>query len=295
MSGTEQSAEVRDGTPVLMAAVALAVTVLLIQSRFADEWGALILFVVAALPAALVGYFAVGIDVADRPPAWLSGLYAIAFGLTAFALLNLADALGASDDLGSGAFFWVGAVLAAAWGGLALTRSSGVSALLAAAAAIVSVVAFIDLVFDPDSLTTFRYVLLVLAAALLLGAIVLSTTNLDHATALADVAGLAAIAVAATFAFEALFGGFIVADGEQPDTSVGMGWELAILSVGLCLAAFAALYRVAGPGWIGAAALVAFALLAEDSDDPSLIGWPIVLIALTGLLGAYALQSRPAR
>ena len=99
-----------------------------------------------------------------------------------------------------------------------------------------------------------------------------------------------------TFAFEFLFGGFFVAEGEQPEQSVGAGWELAMLLIGLVPDGVrgAQPRRRAGLDRRRPCSL-AFALLAMDSDDPSLIGWPIVLIVLTAALGAYALQSRPAR
>jgi hypothetical protein len=286
MNGSEHSGELRDGTLVAMAGVALTVTVALVTFRFGDEWGAGVLFLLAAVPAAAVLAYALPVDVATRPPAWLSGLYGAAFVLAVIALANLADVLGASEDPGSGAIVWTGALLAAGWGAIAWARGSGLSALLAAAAAAVTLVAFVDFAFDPDGASTFRYVLVAIAAVLVVAAAVVSATRLDHATALADVAGLTALALALTFAFELLF--FSFGGEETQRAGTAWGWELALLLVGAALCAFAAIHHVAGPGWIGATVLAAFALLAIDSEDPSLVGWPIVLAIVTAVLCAAA-------
>src|SRR5204862_3789151 len=104
-----------------------------------------------------------------------------------------------------------------------------------------------------------------------------------------NAAGLAAVALALTFAADTL----IRFDG-APARGVGAGWELFLLACGFGLAAYAAVDREAGPGYIGVLVLALFVLIAGPAgrDGASLIGWPIVLLLMAG--GMLAIGLRPS-
>jgi hypothetical protein len=74
----------------------------------------------------------------------------------------------------------------------------------------------------------------------------------------------------------------------------GTGWELVLLATGLALAAYAAVDREPGPGYIGFVVLVLFIVLAglPSSSGASLIGWPILLLLLGGAGVAAGLRPR---
>jgi hypothetical protein len=295
MNGSEHSGELQDGTLAAAAAIALAVTSLLLITRFQDDWSSFVQLLVTGVPALAVLSYALPVPVPDgRPPVWLSALYAAGFALSAFALITLADLLGASDDLSSGTITWVGGLLTAGWASLAVARGSGLSALLAAIAAVVTFIAFVDFAFDPEGTPTFRYLLVVSAAVLFVGALVLQGSRPGHATALADVAGLAALALGVTFAADLVFA-TAFSDEETASVGAAWGWELVLMLIGAGLCAFAMVNRVAGPGWIGALVLAVFAFLSAVSDnsaDPSFVGWPLVLVLLSAGLCAGAVQRR---
>jgi hypothetical protein len=65
-----------------------------------------------------------------------------------------------------------------------------------------------------------------------------------------------------------------------------------LVLTGVALCAFAALDRVAGPGWIGAIVLAVFVLMSSEVEDPSIVGWPLVLILAVALLLAALLRPR---
>jgi hypothetical protein len=283
------------GPLLAAAAIVLAVTVYTLVTRFDDDWGTGVQLLVTGAAALAVLAVAIPVDVREGavPPAWLSALYAAGFALTLGALILLADVLGANgDDPGSGTVTWVSLVLVAAWGYLAVRRNSGISAFLAALAAVTAVVAFVDWVFDPESASTFRYVLTACIVALAAGAVALRDARLDYATALADAAGIAALALAVTFLGDLFLGAIFGAEDEGATDGPAWGWELVLLLTGAALCAFAALHRVAGPGWIGAVVLVVFVLMASEAEDPSLVGWPLVLVLALGLLIAALLRPR---
>jgi hypothetical protein len=234
-----------------------------------------------------------GAAIFSAPPAWLSVTLVCAFVLTLFALGNLADTLGADEDFSAGTLTWVGLLLTALAAWLALSRNSAICTLLAGASAVVTVLAFVDFAFDlDDPLPTFRWLLMLCSLALAAGAFVLRDRTRRHAVALVDVAGLAVLGLAFTFAISAFNGIFA---GGETTTGAGLGWELFLLLAGVALVAYAALDREPGPGYLGAFALLAFVVLAatpDEGDGPSLVGWPLVLLVLAIAGLAFALRPR---
>jgi len=282
------------GDTIAAAAVALTVLVAMVNARFGTEWGRGIHFVYTAAAALVaIGMAAMSPRPTERPAGWQSVLFVASFVLFFAALANLADLLGADDAPfgSSGTIVWVGLLLAglAAW--FATGWNSGISTLLCALTLVVVILAFIDWVFSPEEVDTFRWILLLIALGFGGFGAARRPSEPDHAVGFVNAAGIALFLLASTFLAElivgAAFGG--VTDLGSPVGSTGWGWELVIFAGSAALIAYAVIARQAGPGYLGALNLLAFVLLAggPGEDGPSLIGWPLVLIIVTA--GLFAL------
>ena len=293
---------------VIAAGVVVLVTLIgVVDIRFEGEWGTGIHLVVDALAFAFV--FALAVQApqeAEHPRAYQTILYVAAFVLALATLSRLADVLGADERLeSSGTVTWVGALLTLLAGWFAGARNSPVCTLLAAATFGVTFLSFIDWVFSPDGISTFRWILLLLLVGYALAAMTQRDVRPRHGVAFVDTVGLAVLALAGTFVIEGFVQLFASAfeseNGARSDGfGVAWGWELVVLAVAFGLIAFSAVEREAGPGWFGAAALFAFLVLAAEPDDgASLVGWPLVLIVAaaamlyTGLRPAQPLPPAP--
>src|SRR5436190_11177844 len=279
------------GDQVAAGAVVLAVAIYVLEARFANTWGAGIRFVIDALALFAVGALAVQSPVeGERPRAYQSVLYIATFFLAAVTLDNLADILGADDPpSASGTIVWIALVLLALCAWFAARRNSAIMTLLGAVSFAFAVEAFIDWVFDPHGLTTFRWILLLLVLAFTLASLSARGDRPRHAVQLVNAAGLSAVALAVTFVPESI----ITFQGSRLH-GVGAGWELFLLACGFGLAAYAAVDREAGPAYIGVLVLALFVLIAGPAgrDGASLIGWPIVLLLMAG--GMLAIGLRPS-
>lgn len=273
-------------------AIALTVAVVLIDIRFANTWSAGPRFLVTGAAAALMLALAMAApDEEDQPRPWLSALLVCAFVLSLFALGNLADALGADDQLSaSGTLTWVGLLITGLLVALSLRRDSAVCTLLAGIMFTVTVLAFFDWAFKLDDPTkTWRWLLIVLTLGFLAAGAAIRPERPRHAIALVDVAGLATLGVAFAVAANLVFG--FIGDGGG-SANIGTGWELVVLALGAAVAGVAIAWRAAGPGYLAALDLLAFVLMASaTTDDPSLIGWPIVVLVIA--LGALVAALRP--
>ena len=274
------------GETIAAAVVALTLLVLALNGRFEAEWDVGIHLVYSALAAVAVVAMAAGSPrTGERPAGWQSILFIAAFVLALFALGNLADVLGADDPPfgASATVVWIGLLLVALMAWFATSFNSGISTLLYAVTLAVVILAFIDWVFDPEKVDTFRWILLLIAAGFFAVGAMRHSSDPHHATGFVNTAGLALIGLAFTFV-----GNLIVASpdafgGGSPDAGVGWGWELAVLVGGAALVAYSVTAGTAGPGYLGAANLGLFAILSfgPGEDGPSLIGWPLILILLT--------------
>ena len=260
--------------------VALTTLVFMLNARFDGTWGQGIHFVYTAAAAGFVIWLAAQTRVeGERPQAWQSVLYVASFALALFALARLADIFGVEDVANSsGTIVWVGLLLIGLSGWFATARNSGISLLLAVITSIVVILAFVDWVFGPDDVDTFRWILLLIAAVLLAGGF-MGREDRSRAVAYVNGAGLALLALAVSFIGFSLAG--IGDSGISFDA--GWGWELMILTGAFALLLFSAHELQSGPGYLGVANLFAFVLLASapGDDGPSLIGWPLVLIVLS--------------
>lgn len=284
------------GNLLTAGAVAMALTVVVLNVRFDDEWGVGVHLVYSALAAALAIALTLSVPGgAGRPPVWHSTLIVVSFVLAFAALANLADVLGAEgEDLSSGTLVWVGLLLASLMFWLARTYDSGIAALLDALTTLVVVIAFVDWVFDPDEITTFRWVLLVTALAMAAYGLMGGEEERHRRVGWVNASGVAVLSIAGTYGIEA-FGGLF----EGGDVEAGTGWELVLLAGGAALVAYGATFLRSGPAYLGVANLFAFLVLAAAASDdgPSLVGWPLVLLLATAALLGLALrpdERRPA-
>jgi peptidoglycan/LPS O-acetylase OafA/YrhL len=114
--------------------------------------------------------------------------------------------------------------------------------------------------------------------------------RLRHGVALIDAAGLAVLAISASFVLGALFFG---PDGEEPITGVAWGWELLIVATGFGLIAYSSVDRQPGPAYLGVINLVAFAIITSlgvTRQGATLLGWPVALALAAALLLAVGLR-----
>src|SRR4051812_6131865 len=144
-------------------AIPLAIAVLMINVRFDGVWGRGVLLVVTLLAAgAVFGPAMAALKEGEHPRPAHTALLVVGLTLVAVTILRLAQVFGVDQPLqASGTLFWTSFLFAAiaavpGWGWL----NSPVCALIEILAGGLAVEAFVDWVFDPDSLTTFRWILL---------------------------------------------------------------------------------------------------------------------------------------
>lgn len=287
------------GDQVAAGVVVLATALAVLETRFAHTWGTGIRLVIDALGAFFAGALAVQSPLeGERPRAYQSILYVATFFLALLALRNLADVLGANDPLNApGTVVWVGLVLVALSAWFSARRNSAIMTLLGAVSFAFVVEAFIQWVFSPDGVTTFRWILLLLVLGFALASLSQRGTRPRHAVQFVNAAGLAAVVLGLTFALDLIFSGFSSALGGEDlgRHGVGTGWELFLLACGFGLIAYSAVDREAGPAYLGVVVLALFVGIAapRSADGASLIGWPIVLLLMAA--GMLAIGLRPSR
>jgi hypothetical protein len=266
------------GPLIAAGAVLLATGLGLIQLRLslAPGWNALIVGAVAVL---ILGLGAQAPNEGGRPPAYQSVLLVCGLLLLYVALLRLADALGADFRSGAaGAFTWTGIVEAAVAGWVAILRRSAICALIAAVAAGIALLAAVDWIFDPSGFGVSRWILLLVACALVIVSLALRAGSPRHAELLVDAAGLAILAIAGQ-ALLAVLIGFVAPFGTVPTGPLPNFWEFVVLAAGCGLVAFGAVDRSPGPAWLGLLNLAAFVLIVGQGEA-TLRWWPAILLVL---------------
>ena len=283
------------GDLIAAAAVPLAVGVLMAEVRFDGVWGRGVQFVLALLACALVlGMGLLAPLEEQRPRAYHTVLLVAGLALLALAIVRLAQVFGEHSPLSaSGTVTWMTTLFA----GIAAVGTwrlrSPICALLEFVAGGITLLAFVDWVFQPSGPNTFRWLLLVLVLGYVAVHVRLRDGWPRHAVQAVNAAGLAGIALAATFAFNA-FAIIRLGGAVSFHLNPGTGWELVLLATGLALIAYAGVDREPGPGYLGVAVLVLFVVLAgqPSASGASLIGWPILLLLLGGAGVAAGLRPR---
>ncbi|HUO71607.1 MAG TPA: hypothetical protein VMU39_12580 [Solirubrobacteraceae bacterium] len=289
------------GDVIAAGAVPLALAAIVIELQM-TQWSLGPRFAVVALITAVLltmGWLA-PLE-GDAPRVYHSVLLVCGLLPLIVALVLLAEILGATRPPGAGGLSWVFAVEALAAAASARRFNSGVCTLIAALAGAVAVEAVVVWIFAPHGLGTARAILFALALAFTAGAIRLRDHRRRHAVQLVNAAGLASLALAATYLLAATVQTTVAVGpgGEVQRTvhhasGVPFGWELFLLAIGFGLVAYASVDREPGPAYLGAAVLIAFAVLVglPSSHRGTLVGWPLFLLALGGVGLAIGLRPR---
>ena len=285
---------------VALGTALLAVAVGVTQIRLDPEWGDGVHLAVAAVAAAAL--LVAGLrtrPAGDRPPARTSALLLAGLALFALADFRLIEVvLGGDepfeDDAGLTAYFALLTAVAAA----CFARSASAACLLVAAlAAGGTVLAAIHWVFDTENVASYRPALLVLAVVYAAVAFTLRGRP-RHRDVMVDAAGLAILAIAS-------LGGFFFFFLSEPSPDA---WEAVLLGGGLALVAYTAVTHAPGPGVLALFLLYAFGSSAvagvdsgeiqvingqgeQPADDPDLVGWPLILMAMSLLALGYGMLS----
>jgi hypothetical protein len=275
------------GPLIAAGAVVLALGILLEEIRLADEvalGGHLLILAAAAGLVLALGIQAPNED--GRPPAYQSVLLVTGLLLLYGALFRLADVLGAEyggDFYSAGPFTWVSLLLAGVALWAALFRRSAICLLLAAIAAGIGLLSAYDLIFDPDTFSGARWLLLLLAIGLVVASLALRAEAPRHAELLVVGAGLAILAIGLQAVAAAVLDPF----GSDETAVLPNLWELVLVVAGCGLVAYGALDRAPGPAWLGVANLAVFVFAVGLEGDATLYWWPFLLI----LLGAGGLAA----
>lgn len=310
MSETTQAAElqarVREGMELLRphphrgdliaaGAVPLTLALLLLNLRLEDSWGTGVFLLLNVLGCGLVlGMGVLAPLEGERARAYQVVLHLAGLVLLAVALLRLAQVLGVESPLdSSGASFWILAVVTATATWLARERASAICALVAGVVGVLATLVFVEWVFSPNGPGTSRWILLLLACGLVVGALLLRDRHRRESVYLIDAAGFAVLALAFTFLGSLLFG-FSLLGERALLVGPGAGWKLVMLAAGLGLVAYAGVDREAGPGYLGTLILLLFVVLVgiPGEGGPSVWFWPMVLLLVGGAMIAAGLRPR---
>jgi hypothetical protein len=270
------------GPLIAAGALVLTVGVALQQIRISPGDGVHLL-IAAALAATLLWFALQGRYEGGAPYAHVSVLIVCGLLAAGGALLRLADVIVDLDQrVPSGTLVWVSLAEAGLATYVSVRRSSAVAALIAAFAGGAAVLFAWDWVFNPDSVTPYRWLLLLLAFAFGLASLPLRGTSLRHAEQMVNAAGLAILLIALSD-----FGGFLFGTPELPWI-----WEFVVFVAGVSLVAYASADRAPGPAYLGTANLVAFVVVVGASGDRTLEWWPVFLLLVGGLMLAAGLRPR---
>jgi hypothetical protein len=294
------------GDLIAAAAVPLTVAVLMIDVRFDGVWTRGALFALTLLATGLVlGMGLLARLEEDRPRAYQTVLLVAGLGLFAVTLVRFAQVLGEDAPLAaSGTVTWMAVALAGAAAFPAWRLRSPVCALVEFLAGGLALLAFVDWVFAPKGPDTERWILLLLIVVYVVTHLRWRERWDRHAVQAVNAAGVAAIALALTFAGSLLGvqgayfnGSQAVVQGGAFGTAMGAPdtwWALVLVAIGLGLAAYAAVDREPGPGYLGVVVLLLFVLLVgrPSNHGASLVGWPILLLLAGGFGIAAGLRPR---
>lgn len=280
------------GPLIAAGAVVFAVGVAVFELRFIDQLSDIVHLLVLGAAAGLI--LALGLQAPNedgRPPAYQSVLLVTGLLLLLPALLRLADVLGAEDpdDFPAGELTWTLAVVAGVALYAALRRNSAICLLLAAIAAVGSLLSAWQWIFEPDSFTAGRWLLGFSAAALVMVALALRDSSPREAELLIDAAGLAILVIGLQGLFAVTFGSESGLDISDPLPNF---WELIGFGAGCGLVAFGALERRPGPAWLGVTNLAAFILLVGLNAADTLYFWPGLLLLVGAAMLAAGLRPR---
>lgn len=280
------------GPLISAGAVLVTVGVALEEIRLDEKLRLGVHLVILAVAAGVIYALGVQPRAAGKPYAFQSVLLVCGLILLAPALLTLADVLGADfDAFPAGALVWTSLLLAGAAAWPAAARNSSICALIAAAALGVAVLSFVNWALDAGSVTTYRWLLALLALIYALASLLLRGPAQRHSEQLANAVGLAILALALTGVLPALLNASVPLFGAGRVEVLPNGWELVVFAVGCGLVAYGAVDRTPGPAYLGVANLLAFIVSAGRTEQVTLLYWPVLLLMIG--LGAMITGLRP--
>ena len=284
------------GPLIAAGAVLLTVGIALEELRLDDKLPNAVHVLILALAAALL--LGIGLQARleeGRPPAYQSVLLVCGLLALGAMLLELADLLGASFDRRppAGALTWTSLVLCLAAVGPAVWRNSAISAMIAALAGAIAVLAGANWLLGVDSQSGYRWLLLALAVGYALLSLMLRGPAPRHAELMVITAGLATLAIVLTAATGTVVGALGPFSDAGPAGALLPGfWEFVVLAAGCGLIAYGAIDRVPGAAWVGLANLVGFVAAVSTGADATLLGWPLLLLAAGAGVIAAGLRPR---
>jgi hypothetical protein len=281
------------GPLIAAGAVVLATGLVLFELRLMNELSDVVHFLVLGVPAGVI--LALGLQAPNedgKPPAYQSVLLVTGLLLLQPALLRLADVLGAEnpEDFPAGELTWTFAVVAGVALYAAVRRNSAICLLLGSIAGVGSLLAGWEWIFAPGTFTASRWLLLLSAAALVMGGLALREGAPRKSEMLIDAAGLAILFIGIQGVVPGLIGGD-EAFGAEPSALPDL-WELIVFGAGVGLLAFGALDRSPGPAWLGFANLVVFIGAVGLDADETLYFWPLALLLVGALMMGAGLRPR---
>jgi hypothetical protein len=280
------------GPLIASGAVVLTLGIALEELRLADKLPTGVHLVILALAAAVMVGLALRFGPeGGRAPAFLSVLLVCGLGLLYAALLTLANVLGADfDRFSPGAFVWTSAAVGALAAWASIHKASAICALIAAVALGVAVLSAWDWLFDLDGLAPIRWLLALMALALVLISLVARGGWPRHAEQLVNAAGLAVLAIGLTGVARVLVAALSPFGSAPPSPLPGV-WEVVLVAAGCGLIAYGAIDRAPGAAWLGVANLLTFTVAVTAGADETLAWWPLLLLMLG--IGTMAAGLRP--
>jgi hypothetical protein len=270
------------------AGIGLALLVTTVVIRMDEPWANGVLLLVAAVPA--VTLLALGLAAArpsDTQSVATTMLLVAGLVLAALAIGRLGQLLTDGDFAETGGTLtWMLAAFTVLAAFCAWSARSVACLLIAALAAVGLVLEAVNWIFDTENVDTFRALLAVSFAALFCAGLAVPGRA---GTILVGAAGVALLALGA------VAGGIFLVFAFEPG-GIGWGWEFVMLVEALSLLAYAAVRLEPGPAYLAFFGLALFATTAAlngdggESEDHSLIGWPLALAIGTVAAALWGLR-----
>jgi hypothetical protein len=282
------------GDVVAAGVVVLTTLVWVVSVRFSSSWGPGVHLAYATVAWAFVtAMAALAPAEGDTPRAYQSVLYVAAVALVIDVVVQGSRVLGADEAFSTSGNTTAVLTLVAAFAlSFAIRRNSAVCTLLGTLAAGIAVLAAVAWIWSPSGFATYRWVLLGMLIVVGFLAIGQRDRRLRHGVALIDAAGLAVLAIAASFLLDSVAGLVLLGGDAEPVPGVAWGWELLFVAAGFGLIAYSSVDRQPGPAYLGVLNLVAFAGVTSlgVTNGATLLGWPIALALAAAFLLVIGLR-----
>ena len=272
---------------------------LVLLARKGSDWSDWAIFLALLIPTAvLLGLAFAGRMPVERP-GWQAAFLVFGTLLLVGTLIQLVIALkGEPRELN---LVWTFGLAA----GVAVASSFMLRApfqmLLGALLGVVAWLALWDKILSNPSGDTIRWLIVVLAAIYIVGAILLLRERRPQASDLITVAGILAV-LAAALSFAIAASGLSQAGDALPGNvpKPGQGWNVFLLVVSLLLIGYGSRGRTRGPSYVGAIGLAGFiGLTGSDlvnrlkGEGGGVAGWPLILLIGGGVILLLGFLLRP--